>query len=36
VRRAFRQHALAALELLCGTREEFRREARELFGLDVE
>jgi DNA-directed RNA polymerase specialized sigma24 family protein len=36
VRRAFRQHALAALELLCGTRDEFRREARELFGLDVE
>lgn len=36
IRRAFRQQALAALETLCGTREEFRREARELFGVDVE
>jgi RNA polymerase sigma factor (sigma-70 family) len=36
VRRSFRQHALAALEGLTGSREEFRREARELFGLEVE
>jgi RNA polymerase sigma factor (sigma-70 family) len=36
VRRSFRQHALAALEGLTGSRDEFRREARELFGLDVE
>jgi RNA polymerase sigma factor (sigma-70 family) len=36
IRRSFRQHALTALEGLTGTREEFRREARDLFGLDVE
>ena len=36
VRRSFRQHALAALEGLTGSRDEFRREARELFGVEVE
>jgi len=36
VRRSFRQQALAALEGLTGSRDEFRREARELFGVEVE
>ena len=36
VRRTFRTHALTALRGICGTEEEFRREARELFGLEVE
>ena len=36
VRRSFRGHALAALRNLCGTGEEFRREARDLFGVNVE
>jgi len=36
VRRSFRGHALDALESLTGSRDEFRREARELFGLEVE
>jgi RNA polymerase sigma factor (sigma-70 family) len=36
VRRSFRTRALEALETLTGSREEFRREARELFGLEVE
>ena len=36
IRRSFRQHALAALEGLTGSREEFRREARDLLGVDVE
>jgi DNA-directed RNA polymerase specialized sigma24 family protein len=36
VRRTFRTHALSALRGLCGTDEEFRREARELFGLELE
>jgi RNA polymerase sigma factor (sigma-70 family) len=36
IRRSFRTHALEALEGLSGTREEFRREARELFGVVVE
>jgi DNA-directed RNA polymerase specialized sigma24 family protein len=36
VRRTFRTHALSALRGLCGTDEEFRREARELFGLEVD
>jgi len=36
VRRSFRTSALEALEALTGSREEFRREARELFGLEVE
>ena len=36
VRRSFRAHALTALRGLCGSDDEFRREARELFGLEVE
>jgi DNA-directed RNA polymerase specialized sigma24 family protein len=36
VRRSFRQHALVALEGLTGSRDEYRREARELFGVEVE
>jgi len=36
VRRTFRTRALEALQTLCGTDEEFRREARELFGLEIE
>lgn len=36
VRRRFRTHALAALEALSGTREEFRRDARELLGVEIE
>jgi DNA-directed RNA polymerase specialized sigma24 family protein len=36
VRRRFRAHALEALRGLCGSDAEFRREARELFGLEVE
>ena len=36
VRRTFRSHALNALRGLCGTEEEFRREARELFGMEVQ
>ena len=36
VRRTFRLHALEALRSLCGSHEEFRREARELFGLEIE
>lgn len=36
VRRRFRERALDTLKGLCGTGEEFRREARELFGVDVE
>jgi DNA-directed RNA polymerase specialized sigma24 family protein len=36
VRRVFRGHALNALRDLCGTVEEYRREARELFGMEVE
>jgi len=36
VRRAFRGHALSSLRGLCGTPDEFRREARELFGVEVE
>jgi DNA-directed RNA polymerase specialized sigma24 family protein len=35
-RRRFRKIALGQLRGLCGTDEEFRLEARELFGLDVE
>lgn len=35
VRRTFRAHALNALRGLCGSDEEFRREARELFGMEV-
>lgn len=36
VRRAFRARALEALAGLCGGEAEFRREARELFGVEVE
>jgi DNA-directed RNA polymerase specialized sigma24 family protein len=36
VRRTFRAHALQALRGLCATDEEFRREARELFGMEVQ
>lgn len=36
MRASFRTHALAALEGLCASRDEFRREARELLGVDVE
>jgi hypothetical protein len=35
-RRRFREKAIGALRLLCGTDEEFRRDAREIFGVDVE
>ena len=34
-RRRFRELALDHLRMLCGTDEEFRDEARDLFGLDV-
>ena len=36
IRRSFRTRALEALEGLTGSREEFRREAREIFGMVVE
>ena len=36
MRAAFRTQAIAALEGLCVDREEFRREARDLLGLDIE
>lgn len=36
VRRSFRTSALESLEALTGSRDEFRREARELFGLELE
>jgi DNA-directed RNA polymerase specialized sigma24 family protein len=36
VRRRFRERALETLRGLCGSDREFRREARELFGVDVE
>ncbi len=36
VRRSFRMHALDALRALCGTHDEYRREARELFGVEIE
>ena len=36
VRRRFRERALEALRALCGNDAEFRREARDLFGLEVE
>jgi DNA-directed RNA polymerase specialized sigma24 family protein len=35
VRRSFRQHVLAALEGLTGSRDEYRREARELLGVEI-
>ena len=36
VRRRFRERATDELRALCGTEEEYRREARDLFGLEVE
>ena len=36
MRAAFRTHAVASLEALCLDRDEFRREARELLGLEIE
>lgn len=36
VRRSFRRHALDALRALCGTHDEYRREARELLGVEIE
>jgi hypothetical protein len=36
VRRSFRERALAALRTLCGSDDEFRREARDLFGVEIE
>jgi DNA-directed RNA polymerase specialized sigma24 family protein len=36
VRRSFRAHALEALRGLSGSDDEFRRDARELFGLEIE
>lgn len=36
MRGAFRAHAMASLESLCVDRDEFRREARDLLGLEVE
>lgn len=36
VRRRFRERALDTLRGLCGSDQEFRREARDLFGLEVE
>src|SRR5262245_45046738 len=36
VRRRFRERALEALRGLCGSDDEYRREARDLFGVDVE
>jgi RNA polymerase sigma factor (sigma-70 family) len=35
-RRAFRTHTIAELKALCGSTEEFRREARDLLGLEIE
>jgi RNA polymerase sigma factor (sigma-70 family) len=35
-RRSFRERALEALRTLTGSHDEFRREARELFGLEIE
>jgi RNA polymerase sigma factor (sigma-70 family) len=35
-RRRFRERALASLRGLCGSDEEFRREARDIFGVEVE
>ena len=36
VRRSFREHALDALRGLCGSDAEFKREARELFGMELD
>lgn len=35
VRRRFRERALSTLSGLCGSEQEFRREARELFGVEI-
>ena len=35
VRRTFRTNALASLRAICGSDDEFQREARELFGMEV-
>jgi DNA-directed RNA polymerase specialized sigma24 family protein len=35
-RRRFREHALDALRAVCATDDEFRRDARDLFGVEVE
>ena len=35
VRRRFRERALSTLSALCGSEQEFRREARELFGVEI-
>jgi hypothetical protein len=34
IRRRFREHALEAMRALCGSDEEFAREARDLFGVE--
>ena len=36
VRRSFREHALDALRGLCGSDAEFKREARDLFGMELD
>ncbi len=36
VRRSFREHALESLRGLCGSEAEFKREARDLFGMELE
>jgi DNA-directed RNA polymerase specialized sigma24 family protein len=36
VRRSFREHALDSLRGLCGSDAEFKREARELFGMELD
>ena len=36
VRRSFREHALESLRGLCGSDAEFKREARDLFGMELE
>jgi DNA-directed RNA polymerase specialized sigma24 family protein len=36
VRRSFREHAIEALRGLCGSDAEFRREARDLFGVEID
>jgi hypothetical protein len=36
VRRNFREHALDSLRGLCGSDAEFKREARELFGMELD
>jgi hypothetical protein len=36
IRRSFRERALEALRGLCGSEAEFKREARDLFGMDLD